>query len=104
MEHLKVYVSCINVPKVCRPVILAFTSSVSALTEVAEELLSYFADISNTECFSPLLYICIDLLRSDVVGELSWRHGLNNFYMPYKIQVQRSLVSKLVQLEKEVKE
>ncbi|KAJ7111156.1 armadillo-type protein [Mycena crocata] len=55
MEHLKVYVSRINIPKVCRPVVLAFTASLSASTEVVEELLSYFADIGNKECFSALL-------------------------------------------------
>ena len=71
------------------------TASVSASTEVAEELLSYFVDIGNKECFAALLYICFDLLRSDVVEELSWQHGLNDFYMPYKIQVQRSLVEKV---------
>ncbi|KAJ7107236.1 hypothetical protein C8R43DRAFT_1045156 [Mycena crocata] len=85
MEHLKVYVSHINIPKVCRPVVLAFTASLSASTEVVEELLSYFADIGNKECFSALLR-----------PELSWQHGLNDFYMPYKVQ--------LAQLEKEVKE
>ena len=101
------------------------TAAISASTEVAEELLSYFVDIGNKECFAPLalLFICFDLLRSDIVEELSWQHGLNDFYMPYKIQVQRSLVEKvfisvgpaafmasihcllqLVALEKEVKE
>jgi len=80
------------------------TAAVSASTEVAEELLSYFVDIGNKECFAALLFICFDLLRSDVVEEMSWQHGLNDFYMPYKIQVQRSLVEKLVSLEKEVKE
>ncbi|KAJ7074901.1 hypothetical protein B0H15DRAFT_868488 [Mycena belliarum] len=80
------------------------TASVSGSTEVAEELLSYFVDIGNKECFSALLYICFDLLHSDVVEELSWQHGLNDFYMPYRIQVQRSLVTKLALLEKEVKE
>ncbi|KAJ7453943.1 hypothetical protein B0H11DRAFT_264777 [Mycena galericulata] len=80
------------------------TASVSGSTKVAEELLSYFVDIGNKECFSALLYICFDLLHSDVVEELSWQHGLNDFYMPYKIQVQRSLVTKLAELEKEVKE
>ncbi|KAJ7636025.1 hypothetical protein DFH06DRAFT_1219759 [Mycena polygramma] len=80
------------------------TASVSGETKVAEELMSYFVDIGNKECFSALLYICFDLLRSDVVEELSWQHGLNDFYMPYKIQVQRSLVTKLAQLEIEVKE
>ncbi|KAJ6625007.1 clathrin heavy chain 1 [Mycena sp. CBHHK59/15] len=80
------------------------TASVSGMTEVAEELLSYFVDIGNKECFSALLYVCFDLLRSDVVEELSWQHGLNDFYMPYRVQVQRTLVTKLAQLEKEVKE
>jgi clathrin heavy chain len=80
------------------------TASVSGSTEVAEELLSYFVDIGNKECFAALLYICFDLLRSDVVEELSWRHGLNDFYMPYKIQHQRTLVEKLAALEKEVRD
>ena len=71
------------------------TASVSGSTEVAEELLSYFVDIGNKECFAALLFICFDLLQSDVVEELSWQHGLNDFYMPYKIQVQRSLVEKV---------
>jgi clathrin heavy chain len=71
------------------------TAAASASTEVAEELLSYFVDIGNRECFAATLYICFDLLRSDIVEELSWQHGLNDFYMPYKIQIQRSLVEKV---------
>ena len=71
------------------------TAATSASIEVAEDLLSYFVDIGNKECFAALLYICFDLLRSDVVEELSWQHGLNDFYMPYKIQNQRTLVDKV---------
>lgn len=71
------------------------TAAASNSPEVAEELLSYFVDIGNKECFAALLYICFDLLHSDIVEELSWRHGLNDFYMPYKIQLQRSLVEKV---------
>jgi clathrin heavy chain len=71
------------------------TASVSNLTEAAEELLSYFVDIGNKECIAAMLYVCFDLLRSDVVEELSWWHGLNDFHMPYKIQMQRSLVEKV---------
>ena len=71
------------------------TASVSNSIEVAEELLSYFVDIGNKECFAAMLYVCFDLLRSDVIEELSWRYGLNDFYMPYKIQMQRSLVEKV---------
>ena len=71
------------------------TAAASATTEVAEELLTYFVDIGNKECFAGLLYTCFDLLRSDVVEELSWQHALNDFYMPYKIQSQRHLVEKV---------
>ena len=71
------------------------TAAFSGEPEVAEELLSYFVDIGNKECFAALLYICFDLLSPDVVEELSWQHALNDFYMPYRIQVQRSLVEKV---------
>lgn len=72
------------------------TSSTSGSTEVAEELLSYFVDIGNRECFAAMLYSCYDLLRPDVVSELSWQHGINDFYLPYKIQSERSLVEKVM--------
>ena len=45
-----------------------------------------------------MLFICFDLLRSDIIEELSWQHGLNDFYMPYKIQQSRSLVEKVSRL------
>ncbi|RDX54364.1 clathrin heavy chain [Lentinus brumalis] len=80
------------------------TAASSAQVEIAEDLLSYFVDIGNKECFAATLYCCFDLLRADVVEELSWQHGLNDFYMPYKIQRTRSLVEKVATLEKEVKE
>ena len=71
------------------------TASASASIEVAEDLLSYFVDIGNKECFAAVLYVCFDLLRPDVVEELSWQHGLNDFYMPYKIQVSRTMREKV---------
>ncbi|KAI0716028.1 clathrin heavy chain 1 [Cerioporus squamosus] len=80
------------------------TAASSGSVEIAEDLLSYFVDIGNKECFAATLYCCFDLLRADVVEELSWQHGLNDFYMPYKIQRTRSLVEKIAALEKEVKE
>lgn len=80
------------------------TAATSASTEVAEELLGYFVDIGNKECFAAMLYACFDLLREDVVEELSWQHGLNDFYMPYKIQKKRSLIEKVAALEKQVQE
>jgi clathrin heavy chain len=71
------------------------TAGASGATEVAEELLSYFVDIGNKECFAAILYICFDLLRPDIIAELSWQHGLNDFYMPYHIQNQRRLVERV---------
>lgn len=71
------------------------TAAASVTTEVSEDLLTYFVDIGNKECFAAMLYICFDLLREDIVEELSWQHGLNDFYMPYKIQKKRSLVEKV---------
>lgn len=32
-----------------------------------------------------MLYACYDLIRLNVVMELSWRHGLNDFSMPFMI-------------------
>jgi len=80
------------------------TAAVSNSTEVAEDLLTYFVVIGNRECFAAMLYACFDLLRSDIVMDLSWQHGLNDFYMPYRIQQQRSMLDKMATLEKEVKE
>jgi hypothetical protein len=91
------------------------TAAVSNETAVAEELLSYFVDIGNKECFAAMLYVCFDLLRPDVVAELvsmdyadglwstrlltstriqSWRHGLNDFTFPYTLQSQRDQLNK----------
>jgi len=78
------------------------TVAVSDSTDVAEDIL-HFVDIGNKECFAPLLYVCFDLLRLGVMEELSWQHGLNDFYIPYNIQVSRTIRAKLVALEKEVK-
>src|SRR5260370_4500108 len=71
------------------------TTAASNSTEVAEDLLTYFVIIGNRECFAAMLYVCFDLLRPDVVMDLSWQHGLNDFYMPYKIQSERSLTEKV---------
>lgn len=71
------------------------TAATSASTEVSEDLVGYFVDIGNKEGFAAMLYICFDLLRGDIVEELSWQHGLNDFHMPYKIQKKRSLIERV---------
>ncbi|KAI0135392.1 clathrin heavy chain [Daldinia grandis] len=61
------------------------TAAISGKSEVVEELLRYFVDIGSRECYVGMLYACYDLIRPDTVLELSWRHGLNDFTMPYMI-------------------
>ncbi|KAL7409328.1 clathrin heavy chain 1 [Mrakia frigida] len=74
------------------------TAAESGEEEVAEEVLTYFVDIGSKECFAATLFLCYNLLRADVVDELSWTNGLNDFAYPYKLQAardQHSAVSKL---------
>ncbi|KAH8891850.1 clathrin heavy chain [Thozetella sp. PMI_491] len=63
------------------------TAAISGKPEVVEELLRYFVDIGNRECYVGMLYACNDLIRPDVVLEMSWRNGLQDFTMPYMINL-----------------
>lgn len=69
-------------------------------SDIAEELLSWFLEKGNHDCFSACLFHCYDLLHPDVILELSWRNGIMDFAMPYLIQVMREYrtkVSRLIQ-------
>jgi len=46
-----------------------------------------------------MLYACYDLIRPDVVLELSWRNGLNDFSMPYMINLLCQQTKELVTLK-----
>ena len=78
------------------------TAAISAKSDVVEELLRYvsllilnqlnsvliisqFVDIGSRECYVGMLYACYDLIRPDVILEMSWRHGLQDFTMPFMI-------------------
>lgn len=67
--------------------------------DVAEELLNWFLERDNYECFSACLYQCYDLLKPDVVIELAWRHNIMDFAMPFLIQTVRELTTKVEKLE-----
>ncbi|XP_045454128.1 clathrin heavy chain [Melitaea cinxia] len=71
----------------------------SRQADVAEELLDWFLERNNYECFSACLYQCYDLLKPDVVIELAWRHNIMDFAMPYLIQTVRELTTKVEKLE-----
>lgn len=80
------------------------TAAHSDEPQVAEDLLSYFVDTGNKECYAAMLYACYDLLPPDVVMEVSWRHALADFTKPYDIQQAHDTRTKLRALEKQVKE
>ncbi|KAI1486926.1 clathrin heavy chain [Biscogniauxia mediterranea] len=63
------------------------TAAISGKSDVVEELLRYFVDIGSRECYVGMLYACYDLIRPDIVLELSWRNGLSDFTMPYMINM-----------------
>lgn len=46
-----------------------------------------------------MLYACYDLIRPDIILELSWRHGLNDFTMPYMINMLSQTTKELALLK-----
>lgn len=80
------------------------TAASSGSKETVEDLLEYFVKIGNKECFTACLYICYDLIRPDVVEDLQWRHALNDYTMPYRLQQSREFSNRIEQLERQVKE
>lgn len=50
------------------------TAAESGDTSLAEDLLSFFVNIGDKECFCAALYTCYSLIRPDVAMELAWRN------------------------------
>lgn len=75
------------------------TAAESKNAEIAEDLLLFFTKEKKQDAFTACLYKCYDLLRPDVVMEVAWRHGLQDYAMPYLIQVARSMFDKIKILE-----
>ncbi|XP_065831614.1 clathrin heavy chain 1-like isoform X2 [Oscarella lobularis] len=73
-------------------------SSESRDPSIAEDLIAWFLEIGNRECFAACLFQCYDLLHPDVILELAWRHNIMDFAMPYIIQVLREYTSKVDRL------
>lgn len=63
--------------------------------EAAEELLSFFVERGEHECFAAQLFTCYALIRPDIVMELAWRNNLMDFAMPFMIQTVREYDEKL---------
>ncbi|ORY16207.1 clathrin heavy chain [Clohesyomyces aquaticus] len=80
------------------------TAAMSAKPDVVEELLRYFVDIGSKECYVGMLYACYDLIRPDVVLEISWRSGLHDFTMPYMINFLSQQAATIELLKKDNEE
>jgi len=71
--------------------------------EVCEDLLKFFTEIGQAECFGAALYTCYDSIRPDVVLELAWRNKILDFAFPFFIQVMREYITKVDRLEEQTK-
>ena len=67
------------------------TALESGKEELCEELMRYFADKKDKECFASCLYTCYEYVKPDVAMELAWRYGMKEFVMPFMIQTVRDL-------------
>ncbi|KAK4987890.1 Clathrin heavy chain [Elasticomyces elasticus] len=80
------------------------TAAISGKADIVEELLRYFVDIGSRECYVAMLYTCYDLIPLYVVMELSWRHGLTDFTMPFMINYMSEQASTIATLKKDNEE
>lgn len=65
------------------------TAAQSGNRESAEDLLRYFVEKKDKECFAACLYTCYPLIRPDVALELAWRSRYMDYVMPFLIQFLR---------------
>ena len=64
-------------------------------SEISEDLMGWFLENKNYECFAAGTFVMYDMLRPDVILELAWRHNIMDFAMPYLIQTVREYTSKV---------
>ncbi|KAK8792774.1 hypothetical protein WA158_004938 [Blastocystis sp. Blastoise] len=79
------------------------TACVSRKDEIATDLLTYFVEKGDKECFSATLFTCYDLIEADVALELAYRYNFISFAIPYFVQYIKETNNKIAELEKLVK-
>merc|ERR1711966_210371 len=75
------------------------TANESADAEIIENLLRFFCETSEKECFCAALYTCYSHVSPDVALELGWINGYHNFVMPFLINTFRHTHERLNKLE-----
>ena len=63
--------------------------------EMAAELLDWFLEQRNFDCFGACLVQCYDLLEPDVVLELAWRNNIMDVAMPYLVQILKEYTARV---------
>ena len=79
------------------------TANESADEETIENLLRFFCETSEKECFCAALYTCFAHVRPDVALELGWLNGYHHFIMPFLVQNMRQTYEHLKVLEERTK-
>merc|ERR1711871_1299796 len=55
-------------------------------SKLGSELLKFFVEKEDKECFAAALYTCYDMIDPSVALELAWRNNIIDFVMPFMIQ------------------
>jgi len=79
------------------------TANESSDAEIIENLLRFFCETSEKECFCATLYTCFSHVRPDVALELGWLNGYSHFVMPFLVQNMRQTFDRLKALEDRTK-
>jgi len=80
------------------------TAAASGDRELVDELLAYFVEGRQTECFAAVLLTCYDLVRPESVLETAWLHGMFDPAFPYLVQMLREYTHKVDRLLNEAHE
>lgn len=80
------------------------TAQESGQRKLAEDLLRFFAESGEKEFFTVCSYTCNEIISPDLVLELAWRYGMNDFAFPFFIQMVRDLTHKVEKVEKKHEE
>ena len=67
---------------------------------LAEDLLRHIMNMQDKELLAAMLYTCYELVKPDVVLEVAWRQGLQEYVMPYFIQFVKDLSSRVETVQK----
>ena len=75
------------------------TANESSDAVIIEDLLRFFCEKDEKECFCAALYTCYSHISPDIALELGWLNGYHNFVMPFLIQNLRHTHVRLIELE-----